>query len=69
MSKAVEALEMGEAVMLCGDTSEYDMFLCVGIMAGGLSGVTRWDVFAWAYAVVVRCGAELLGVSRVEAMG
>jgi hypothetical protein len=65
----VKALEVGKAVGRRGDTSEYDVFLCMGIAVRGLGGVAGWDVFAWAYAVVICSGMEFLRVHEVKAVG
>jgi hypothetical protein len=51
---------VGKAVVGCGNTLEYDMFLSVGIVVRGLGGVSGGYVLAWAYVVVICSGAEFL---------
>jgi hypothetical protein len=59
---------MSVAVGGCGNTSEYDVFLCVCIVARGLCGVAQGDVFAWAYAVIICSQSEFFQICRVKAV-
>jgi len=52
----------------CSEAPEQNVFFGVPILPRPSVRVRTWDVFTWAYEVVVRLRAEASGVACIEAV-